>query len=116
MLAIVYAFDLCSGLNPCTVKFDPKTIRHHLMTCLESGHCVRFPVLGERRSTPVRSTKTVELHCTCRMPEEKGHEMAECDSCHVWYHRHCMDIPSDVFEGEADTHWECKACAAATTQ
>ena len=116
VLAIAYAFDLCSGLNPCTVQFDPKRIRHHLVTCLESGHCVRFPVLGERRSTPARSTKTVELHCTCRMPEEKGDEMAECDSCHVWYHRHCMDIPSDVFEGEADTHWECKACAAATTQ
>ena len=115
VLAIAYAFDLCSGFNPCTVKFDPKRIRHHLVTCLESGHCVRFPVLGERRSTPVRSTKTVELHCTCRMPEEKGDEMAECDSCHVWYHRHCMDIPSDVF-GEADTHWECKACAAANTR
>ena len=86
-------------LNPCTVKFDPKRIRHHLMTCLESDHCVRFPVLGECRSTPAQSTKIVEPHCTCRMPEEKGDEMAECDSCHLWYHRHCMDIPSDVWRG-----------------
>ena len=31
------------------------------------------------------------------MPEGKGDEMAECDSCHIWYHRHCMDIPSKVF-------------------
>ena len=31
----------------------------------------------------MRSTKTVDLHCTCRMPEEKGDDMAECDSCHV---------------------------------
>ena len=46
VLVIAYAFHLCSGLNPCTVKFDPKRIRHHLVTCLESGHCVRFPVLG----------------------------------------------------------------------
>ena len=22
VLAIAYAFDLCSGLNPCTVRFD----------------------------------------------------------------------------------------------
>ena len=28
--------------------------------------------------------KTVELHCSCRMPEEKGQlGMAECDSCHI---------------------------------
>ena len=81
------------------------------MTCLER----RFPVLGECRSTPARFTKTVQLHCTCHMPEEKGDEVAEYDSCHVWYHRHSMDIASDVF-GEADTHWECKACAAANTR
>ena len=60
------------------------------MACLEN---CQFPLLGERKSAPIKSTKTVELHCTCRMPEEKGDEMAECDSCHVWYHRHCMDIP-----------------------
>ena len=23
--------------------------------------------------------------------------MAKCDSCHIWYHHYCMDIPSDVF-------------------
>ena len=43
------------------------------------------------------------------MPEEKGDEMAQCDVCHVWYHSHCMDIPSEVF-GESDVHWECKEC------
>ena len=39
----------------------------------------------------------VELHCSCRMPEEKGDEMAECDFCNVWYHCYCMDILSEVF-------------------
>ena len=83
------------------MRFDPKKIRRHLMACLENCQFSRFPLLGERKSAPIKSTKTVELHCTCRMPEEKGDEMAECDSCHVWYHRHCMDIPSEVF-GETD--------------
>ena len=32
--------------------------------------------------------------------------MAKCDSCHMWYHRHCMDIPCEVF-GESEVHWEC---------
>ena len=49
-------------------------------------------MLGERKSA-VRKPKIVELHCSCRMPEEKGDEMAQCDVCHVWYHRHCMAFP-----------------------
>ena len=31
-------------------------------------------MLGERKSA-VRKPKTVALHCSCRMPEEKGDEM-----------------------------------------
>ena len=104
-----YAFDLCSGLNPCTVRFDHSKIRSLLATRLENCQVSRFPVLGERKRKP----KTVELHCSCRMPEEKGDEMAQCDVCHVWYHCHCMDIPSEVF-GESEVHWECKRCVFVT--
>ena len=96
VLAIAYAFDLCSGLNPCTVRFDHSKIRSHLATCLEDCQVSRFPVLGKRKSA-VKKPKIVELHCSCRMPEEKGDEMAH------WYHHHCMDIPSEV-------RWECKRC------
>ena len=35
---------------------------------------------------------------TC--PKKKG-MMAMCDSCNVWYHHHCIDIPSEVFGGES---------------
>ena len=93
---------LAYGLN---LRFDHSKIRSYLATCLENCQVTRFPVLGERKSA-VRKPKTVELHCSCRMPEEKGDEMAQC---HVWYHRHCMDIPSEVF-GESEVHWECKRC------
>ena len=111
VLAIAYAFDLCSGFDPCSARFDHSGIRLHLTTCLENCHVSRFPVLGERKSAP-RKPRTLELHCSCRMPEEKGDEMAECDVCHVWYHRHCMDIPSEVF-GEVEVNWECKRCVKA---
>ena len=99
VLAIAY------GLNPCTVRFDHSKIRSHLATCLENCQVTCFPVLGERKSA-VRKPK---MHCSCCMPEEKGDEMAQCDVCHVRYHRHCMDIPSEVF-GESEVHWECKRC------
>ena len=39
----------------------------------------------------VLSSKIVNLHC-----RKQVMKMAECDSCHMRYHRHCMDIPSEV--------------------
>ena len=51
------------------------------------------------------SPQTVDLHSSCHM--RAGDVMAECDACHVWYHRHCMDI--DVF-GDSDVLWKCKMC------
>ena len=113
VLAIAYAFDICNGMNPCSVRFDHSKIRPHLITCLENCQVSRFPVLGQRGSVP-RKPKTLELHCSCRMPEEDGDEMAKCDSCHIWYHRHCMDIPSEVF-GVSEVHWECKKCVKTPT-
>ena len=107
VLAIAYAFDICSGLDPCSVRFDHRNIRPHLATCLENCQVSRFPILGDRESVQ-REPETVELHCSCRMPEREGENFAECDSCHIWYHRHCMDIPSEVFDEDSEAHWECK--------
>ncbi len=104
VLAIAYAFDICSGFDPCAVKFDHSKIRRHLATCLENCQVSRFPIVGERRSD-TSMPKTVELHCSYRMPEEEGDQMAMCDSCHVWYHCHCMDIPSEVFMTLKGVEW-----------
>ena len=108
VLAIAYAFDICSGLNPCSVRYNQKNVRQHLVMCLEKCQFARFPLVGERRSRSGKA-KTVELHCSCRMPEREGDKMAECESCQVWYHHHCIDIPCEVF-GDTDMHWVCKAC------
>lgn len=67
VLAIAYAFDICSGSNPCTVRFDHSNIRSHLATCLETCSVSRFPVSGERNSVQ-RKLVIVELHCSCRIP------------------------------------------------
>ena len=114
ILSIAYAFDLCSGNDPCEVKYYHKKIRQHLVMCLENCQLSRFALLCERKSSSIKSAKTVDLYCSCRMPGESN-DMAECDSCHVWYHRHCMDIPSEVFDKEEDIYWECKACCAKDT-
>ena len=115
VLAIAYAFDICTGIDPCTVRFDHSKIRPHLATCLENCQVTRFSVLGDRVSVQ-RKPKTVELHCSCRMSERDGEKFPECDSCHVWYHRHCMDIPIEVFDEDSEVHWECKQCVESCTQ
>ena len=110
VLAIAFAYDVCSGDDPCTVKFDRNSIRQHLAECLEKCSLSRFPVVAERRSSTVRKTHTVDLHCSCRLPEERGDKMAECDVCKTWYHQHCMNIPDHVFDN-SDVPWTCKTCS-----
>ena len=71
----------------------------------------RFPLSGERVvGSRVRSSQSVDLHCSCRMPEAKGDEMACCDRCKQWFHKHCQDIPSEVFTSADDVPWLCSDC------
>ena len=110
VLSIAFAYDICSGNNPCKAKYNHKSIRPHLLKCLEECHLSRFPLVGERRHSRVKHSQEIEIHCSCRMPEVVGRDvMAQCDSCYVWYYRHCMDIPSEVF-GDSDIHWVCQKC------
>ena len=109
VLTIAFAFDICCGKDPCSVRFDHKSIRHHLTKCLEDCKFTRFPVLGERTSSGIKRVQKTELHCSCRLPEKVGDKMAECEACKVWYHQHCMDIPSKVFDS-SDVPWRCKEC------
>ena len=110
VLSIAYVFDLCCGRNPCSVVYDPAKIREHLAVCLKEC-CVRqFPVLCNRDYALLGiSVKSVELHCSCRMPEFDGDCMASCDSYSTRYHKHCMDIPEEVFDDES-IQWLCKNC------
>ena len=110
VFAIAFVFDICSGHDPCTARYDQKSLKKHLAKCLEDCKFTRFPTLGERKSSQIKRIQKEQLHCSCRLPENKGiDEMAECDSCKLWYHRHCMDIPSEVFSGK-DVPWKCKKC------
>jgi hypothetical protein len=110
VLAIAFAFDICCGEDPCSVKFDHKSIRYHLAKCLEECKFIRFPILGERKSSGIKHIQKTDLHCSCRLPERVGvDQMAECDACKVWYHQHCMDIPPEVFDNP-NIPWKCKKC------
>ena len=58
VLAIAYAFHICSGWNPCAVRFDHNKIRLHLATCMETCQISHFPVLGELKRVPVVNKNT----------------------------------------------------------
>ena len=73
VLAIAYAFDICSGVDPCKARYDSSRTRQHLATCLSDCNFSRFPVVSsERKCRSVKLSKTVELYCTCRLPERVG--------------------------------------------
>ena len=96
VLAIAFAYDICSGNHLCWVKFDDRSIRQHL-----AKNSVTYPASRyacERRSATVRHTQSIDLHCSCRLPEVMGtgDKMAECEVCKTWFHQHCMDIPDKV--------------------
>ena len=68
VLAIAYAFDICSGMNPCSVRFDHSKIRPHLITCLENCQVSRFPVLGDRERVSRESQRqwSSTAHVACQ--------------------------------------------------
>ncbi len=113
VLAIAYAYDICSGSDPCAVVYDHASIRSHLANSLEDCSLSRFPVSRARKpmSGSVKRVQKVNPVCVCRLPEQKGDRMAECDGgCETWFHQDCVDIPERVFVEEG-VEWFCKSCS-----
>ena len=77
VLAIAFAFVICCGNDPCSVRFNYKSITHHFAKCLEEFKFSCFPILGERNSTGMKHVQKTELICSCRLPEKIGDKMAE---------------------------------------
>ena len=85
VLSIAFAYDVCSGNDPCGAKYNHKSIRQHLVQCLEECCLSQFSLVSERRHSKVKHIQEVELHCCCRMLKDLT---AQCDTCDVWYHQH----------------------------
>ena len=103
VLAIDFAFDICCGKDPCSVRFDH--IYKASLGQVLGGHKVYLLSYTQRNSSGIKCVQKTELHCCCRLPEKVGvDQMAECEVCMVWY---CMDIPSEVFDNP-DLPWKCK--------
>ena len=42
VLALAFAYDICSGNDPCKIKYDHRSMRQHLVECLEKCRLSRF--------------------------------------------------------------------------
>jgi len=69
-------------------------------SCLENREFYHpFPKIeGEHEhNLPYKLLIEIHVYCVCRMPyfgsDDKVRELqvAECDQCHQWYHRSCID-------------------------
>ena len=68
VLALAFAYDICSGNDPCKIKYNHRSMRQHLAECLEKN----FASLASQRSvsaglwvsgTPSQWTFTAPAAC-----------------------------------------------------
>ena len=88
LYAIANAAAVCAGLDVTTLQYAQKSMRHHLMRCLEGGVIAPFPHQKVERKTAILKTEHVEVHCHCRQPE-RG-RMIQCGQCSEWFHSKCI--------------------------
>ena len=93
-------------------------MRAHFLQCLEQG---LFEPFSEKQTNvdtffSPESVIIMEILCRCRMPcvwyhtKNPALSMADCDTCHQWYHRKCENIPSKVFDKNKFVEWHCSDC------
>ena len=72
VLSVAFAYDICSGKDPCKIKYDHRSIRQHLADCLEKCCISCFPEVGERRTVGVEHIHSVDLHCSAACQRRKA--------------------------------------------
>lgn len=116
LFAVAFAVALCSGKDPHICSYDQSQMREHLFQCLEKGEMTEFPATKKpkRLSRRLKSTRSVKVYCTCRLPWDKSKNfyggLAQCGKCSVWFHQSCMDIPNEAYS-EPSYSWLCSSCS-----
>ena len=69
LFAIAFATALANAIQPGNCFFKQDLMRKHLYKCLMEEKMTMFPLKPRRTNRLVKSEDTIELFCTCRMPE-----------------------------------------------
>lgn len=113
IFAIAYATQLAYGHDPIQCQWKVGVMRNHLLKCFEKQMITPFPLEKERRITMgnrVRKSHEENIHCTCRMPNDKNLEMVCCDYCNRWFHRECEGLDPDGDYASRSVKWKCSVC------
>lgn len=115
LFAIAFAERLLAGEDPCSVTFNQREMRSHLMECLEAGRIRSFPETGFRVCRrPVALEYTAELFCICRQIYVKNDNMIQCKACHEWIHPECIGMDKQKFDtyiSEKGISFICSSCS-----
>ena len=111
LFAIAFATSFCLTKTLCYDKiFDTNLFRNHLHECFENKKLTEFPLtnktLSIRRRKNIRVT-TLEQYCICNLPACLD-DMVQCDNCLCWYHKFCVNAPSDI--SRLDAEFICDFC------
>ena len=110
LFAIAFATDICFGTNPVGRSYEARSLRRHLVDCIESQHMSPFP--HTERRVPFHKTAktlTVPIYCVCRLPNDNK-PYVQCDHCSEWYHLDCVHVPEKAVEHKES--WFCVKCEA----
>ena len=107
LYAIANAAAVCAGLDATTFKYKQKSMRQHLLQCLEAGFITPFPHQKVEKKKFILSTQEFDVYCHCREPE-RG-RMIKCGKCSEWFHSKC--IPSvQCAQWCRRKSWFCSTC------
>ena len=106
LFALAFATAIVNNCDPTALKFNQVQMRQHFFKCFKEGLSM-FPTFSpSRRSHGIFSSETIELFCTCRMPDIPP--MVQCSGCSVWYHTECVNVPKPALEDEK-VPWYCSS-------
>ena len=110
LFAIAFATLLCGRNNTGEYSLPKESTPQNVLRKM-----VNFPTSGRRRrcATTIISTKTVDVYCYCQLPWTKDFakygDLAQCQSCRMWYHHKCAAIPQEAFTSKHFI-WKCMSC------
>ena len=107
VFSIANAYNAAMGKSAKDITYDSQQMRSHLQHCFEAKEWSTFPQT-QNSAVIIRCNPkevTIELYCTCGLPETYDSQMVLCAECQKWFHLKCMKI-KDIPKGR----WLCTTC------
>ena len=70
---------------------DQAMLRSHLGECFMKGHLQPFLTIKNEEKQKVMNSHVPAIYCTCRLPDNYGSIMIQCDNCENWFHTVCTN-------------------------